>query len=100
MVQVNIPIAFGVSCFFTDMARRQLQQGGPIYYYHTFSQTVIFQAFFFSWIPLYFLMNFLVGKPPTCGGMLMMLQRTLFLFPFLLFYFGYPLFWGFMLGAV
>ena len=58
MVQVDIPIAFGVSCFFTDMARRQLQQGGPIYYYHTLSQTVIFQAFFFSWIPLYFLMNF------------------------------------------
>jgi hypothetical protein len=39
MFQVDIPIAFGVSCFITNTAIRQLQQDRPIYYYHTFSQT-------------------------------------------------------------
>jgi len=58
MVQIDVPVAFGVSCFFADMARRQLKLGRAEYHFHTFSCMAIFQAFFFSWIPLYFLMNF------------------------------------------
>lgn len=58
MVQIDVPVALGVSCFFADMASRQLRNGGPEHYFHTFSCTAVFQAFFFSWIPLYFLMNF------------------------------------------
>lgn len=58
MVQIDVPVAFGVSCFFADMASRQLRTGRPEYYFHTFTCTTIFQAFCFSWIPLYFLMNY------------------------------------------
>ncbi len=58
MVQIDIPAAFGASCFLADMASRQLRLGRAEYYFHTFTCTAIFQAFCFSWIPLYFLMNF------------------------------------------
>jgi len=58
MVQIDIPAAFGASCFLADMANRQLRLGRAEYYFHTFACTAVFQAFCFSWIPLYFLVNF------------------------------------------
>ena len=58
MVQVDVPMAFAIGGFFVDAAHKQLQHGRPEYYYRAFSQNNIYQIFFFSWIPLYFLMNY------------------------------------------
>lgn len=58
MVQIDVPIALGVGSLFADAAHRQLSTGRPEYYYRTFAANNIFQTFFFSWIPLYFLLNY------------------------------------------
>ena len=58
MVQIDVPIAFAIGGIFADAAQKQLQTGRPEYYYHTFSQYLLFQIFFFSWIPVYFLLNY------------------------------------------
>lgn len=58
MVQIDVPIAFAIGTIFADAAHKQLQTGRPEYYYHTFSKNIIFQIFFFSWIPAYFLLNY------------------------------------------
>jgi hypothetical protein len=58
MVQIDVPIAFGIGSFFADAAHRQLQEGKPENYYRAFWMNNIFQIFFFSWIPVYFLMNY------------------------------------------
>lgn len=58
MVQIDVPMAFGVGSFFAETARRQLQFGRPEYYYRAFWKNNIFQIFFFSWIPVYFLLNY------------------------------------------
>lgn len=58
MVQIDIPIAFGVGSLFADAAYKQLQTGRPEYYYRTFNKNLVYQAFFFSWIPVYFLLNY------------------------------------------
>ncbi|HVN82053.1 MAG TPA: hypothetical protein VMW38_23925 [Terriglobia bacterium] len=58
MVQIDIPIAFGIGTLFADAANKQLQKGRPEYYYRTFNKNLVYQAFFFSWIPIYFLLNY------------------------------------------
>lgn len=58
MVQIDVPIAFGIGSFFADAAYKQLQAGRPEYYYRTFCKHNIYQIFFFSWIPVYFLLNY------------------------------------------
>jgi hypothetical protein len=58
MVQIDVPIALGIGSLFADAASRQLQTGRAEYYYRTFALNNIFQIFFFSWIPVYFLMNY------------------------------------------
>src|SRR3989304_5705438 len=58
MVQIDVPIAFAIGTIFADAAHKQLQTGRPEYYYHAFSKNIIFQIFFFSWIPAYFLLNY------------------------------------------
>ena len=58
MVQIDIPIAFGIGSLFVDAANKQLQKGRPEYYYRTFNKNLLFQTFFFSWIPVYFLLNY------------------------------------------
>lgn len=58
MVQIDVPIAFGIGSFFADMARKQLQFGRSEYRDRTFWKNNLFQIFFFSWIPLYFLLNY------------------------------------------
>jgi hypothetical protein len=58
MVQIDVPIAMGIGSLFADAAHRQLQTGRPEYYFRTLAANNIFQIFFFSWIPVYFLMNY------------------------------------------
>jgi hypothetical protein len=58
MVQIDVPIAMGIGSLFADAASRQLQTGRAEYYFRAFAMNNIFQIFFFSWIPVYFLMNY------------------------------------------
>lgn len=58
MVQIDVPIAFAVGSFFADAASTQLRLGGPKCYYSAMLKNNIFQIFFFSWIPLYFVLNY------------------------------------------
>jgi hypothetical protein len=58
MVQIDVPIAFAVGSFFADAASKQLRFGGAKYSCHAMLKNNIFQIFFFSWIPLYFLLNY------------------------------------------
>jgi hypothetical protein len=58
MVQIDVPVAFAIGSIFSDAAHKQLKTGRPEYYYHTFAQNNVYQIFFFSWIPVYFLLNY------------------------------------------
>jgi hypothetical protein len=58
MVQVDVPVAFAIGGLFADAARKQLQTRRPEYYYRAVAKNNLFQAFFFSWIPVYFLLNY------------------------------------------
>jgi hypothetical protein len=58
MVQIDVPVAFGIGSLFADAANRQLGLGRAEYYYRAFSRNNLFQIFFFSWIPVYFLLNY------------------------------------------
>jgi hypothetical protein len=58
MVQIDVPVAFGIGSLFADAAAKQLRFGRPEYYYRAIWKHNIFQIFFFSWVPLYFLMNY------------------------------------------
>ena len=58
MVQIDVPIAFGIGSFFADAASKQLVDGGREHCYRAMLKNNIFQIFFFSWIPLYFVMNY------------------------------------------
>ena len=58
MVQIDVPIAMGIGSLCADAAHKQLQTGRAEYYFRSFAANNIFQIFFFSWIPVYFLMNY------------------------------------------
>ena len=58
MVQIDVPIAFAIGSLFADAAYKQLQTGRPEYYYRTCCKNNIYQIFFFSWIPVYFILNY------------------------------------------
>ena len=58
MVQVDVPVAFAIGSFFADSASKQLRAGGQGPYYRAMLKNNIFQIFFFSWIPLYFVVNY------------------------------------------
>jgi hypothetical protein len=58
MVQVDVPMAFAIGTMFADAGRRQLQAGSSKYYYQILSLNIIYQIFFFSWIPVYFILNY------------------------------------------
>jgi uncharacterized membrane protein len=58
LVQIDVPIAFGIGSLFADAASKQLRFGRPEYYYRAIWKNNIFQIFFFSWIPVYFLLNY------------------------------------------
>ena len=58
MVQIDVPIAFAVGCMFADAAHHQLQTGQRQYFTDVLAKSNLFQIFFFSWIPIYFILNF------------------------------------------
>ncbi|HXM43117.1 MAG TPA: hypothetical protein VN924_17910 [Bryobacteraceae bacterium] len=58
MVQIDVPIALGVGSIFADAANRQLRSGRAEYHFRAFYKNILFQCFFFSWIPVYFLCNY------------------------------------------
>lgn len=58
MVQIDIPIAFALGQIFADAARKQLLTGRPEYYFSALAKNNLFHIFFFSWIPVYFLVNY------------------------------------------
>jgi len=58
MVQIDVPVAFGIGSFLADAASKQLAEGSRAYFYRAALKNNIFQIFFFSWIPLYFLLNY------------------------------------------
>lgn len=59
MVQIDVPAAFAVGSFLADAARRQIEAGQKDLYYRALVKNNIFQIFFFSWIPVYFIANYL-----------------------------------------
>jgi hypothetical protein len=58
MVQIDVPVAFGIGSFLADAAHQQLQTGQREHYYHALLLNNIYQIFFFSWIPVYFMLNY------------------------------------------
>ncbi len=58
MVQVDIPIAFAIGQIFADAAQKQLLTRRPEYYLSALVKNNLFHIFFFSWIPVYFLVNY------------------------------------------
>jgi hypothetical protein len=58
MVQIDVPVAFALGNVFADAAKKQLQTEDPKYYYKTFYRYLVYQIFFFSWIPVYFMINY------------------------------------------
>ena len=48
MVQIDVPVAFGIGAFFADAAWKQLQSGRPENYYRVLAVNNMFQIFFFS----------------------------------------------------
>jgi hypothetical protein len=58
VVQIDVPIAFGIGSFFAEAASRQLRLGRAEYYFRAFTRNNLFQSLFFSWIPVYFLLNY------------------------------------------
>ncbi|HZP02007.1 MAG TPA: hypothetical protein VFD30_17110 [Terriglobia bacterium] len=58
MVQIDVPAAFAVGGFLADAARTQIQAGNAEYTCRAGSKNCIFQIFFFSWIPVYFILNY------------------------------------------
>ena len=58
MVQIDVQIAFAAGCMFADAASHQLRSGERAYFGETLLKNNIFQIFFFSWIPVYFILNF------------------------------------------
>lgn len=58
MVQVDVPIAFAIGQLFADAAQKQLLTRRPEYYLSALVKNNLFHIFFFSWIPVYFLVNY------------------------------------------
>lgn len=58
MVQIDVPIAFAAGSIFADAARNQLRFGRAEHHYRAMLKNNLFQIFFFSWIPVYFLLNY------------------------------------------
>ena len=58
MVQIDVPIAWGIGSLFADAASTQLASGRAEYHYRALLKNNIYQIFFFSWIPVYFVLNY------------------------------------------
>lgn len=58
MVQIDVPAAFAVGGFLADAARAQIQARNAEYTCRAGFKNIIFQIFCFSWIPVYFILNY------------------------------------------
>jgi hypothetical protein len=58
VVQIDVPIAWGIGSLFADAASTQLASGRAEYHYRALLKNNIYQIFFFSWIPVYFVLNY------------------------------------------
>jgi hypothetical protein len=58
MIQVDIPFAAAMGSLAAGAARAQLNAGGREEYLRTWLATNLFLAFGFSWIPVFFLINY------------------------------------------
>jgi len=58
MIQVDIPIAAALASLATGAARVQLKAGGREEYLRTWLATNLFLIVGFTWIPVYFLLNY------------------------------------------
>ncbi len=58
MVQIDVPAAFAVGSFFADAARTQLRSAQGELESRASLKNNLFQIFFFSWIPVYFILNY------------------------------------------
>jgi hypothetical protein len=98
MVQIDVPIAFATGLYLTDVAHRQLRSGGPEYYYRSFFVLLIFNIFFFGWIPVYFLMNYFSWEVTHMWWSASSVDAYPFFVPiFLVVFFGAAML-GFLLG--
>jgi hypothetical protein len=61
MVQIDIPIVFGIGCAFADAARRGLQDAEPRAraeaFYRGLTANLVFLTLFVSWLPVYLLVR-------------------------------------------
>lgn len=58
MVQVDVPMAFATGAFFADAARRRLATIGRVERHRLHAYNLVYQVFFFCWVPVYFLLNY------------------------------------------
>jgi hypothetical protein len=58
MVQIDVPAAFAVGSFLADAARTQIQAGNREFSCRASFKNSVFQVFFFSWVPVYFILNY------------------------------------------
>ncbi len=57
MVQVDVPMALACGAFLTDAASKRLARSPKASRVQVHLANAVFQIFFFSWIPVYFLLN-------------------------------------------
>jgi len=99
MVQIDVPIAFAVGGLFADAANRQIATGRAEYYFRAFSTNLLFQIFFFSWIPVYFLLNYFGWETSHMWWEADSVSNYPYYLPiFLVVFFGAAIL-GFLLGA-
>ena len=58
MAQIDVPAAFAIGSFLADAAHRQIEAGRKDLCYRALVKNNMFQIFFFSWIPVYFIANY------------------------------------------
>ena len=68
MVQIDVPVAFGIGTLFADAAYRQLQTGQALPFYRTLVLNEYLPAFFFVGSPSILCSTISAGRRPTCGG--------------------------------
>jgi hypothetical protein len=58
MAQVDVPAAFAIGSVLADAARQDLRQGRAEHHLRALLATNLFNIFLFSWISVYFLVNY------------------------------------------
>jgi hypothetical protein len=57
MVQIDVPMAFGLGALFAGAAREKIQAGDKKAYYRALARSLVFQIVFVFWLPLYLLVT-------------------------------------------